>query len=155
MKIAHIDANDKLLGWYDDSIHDTIPTPNIEVTDEQWQIAVDAGHNKVNADGTTEAFDYRTAEEVFAEDMSAWKASRRNAVRNIEVTYNAVVYQGDEESQTRMARAIVALPDDVTTIDWVAKDNSVNALTKLDLQAILIDAGNQQSALWSVGRPVL
>lgn len=64
MKYAHIDNNGKLLGWYDDSIHNTIPTPNIEVTKEQWQKAIDNNHNKVNLDGTTEVFDFRTAEEI-------------------------------------------------------------------------------------------
>lgn len=91
----------------------------------------------------------------YERDLKLWKGDRDILVRNIEVTYNAVVYQGDEDSQTRMARAIVALPDDITTINWVAKDNTVNSLTRLDLQAILLDAGNQQSAIWNMGRPTL
>jgi hypothetical protein len=86
-------------------------------------------------------------------DTQIWKADREDAVRAIEVTYNSIIYQGDEESQTRMARAIVALPDDITTIAWTAKDNTVNNLTRLDLQAILLDAGNQQATIWNTGRP--
>lgn len=65
MKYAHIDNNRKLLGWYDSNIHKNIPTPNIEVSDEQWQIAIDNGHNKVNEDGTTELFDFRTQDEIY------------------------------------------------------------------------------------------
>ena len=87
-------------------------------------------------------------------ETRAWKTQREELVKDIEVTHNGVGYQGDESSQTRMARAIVALPDDVVTIDWIAKDNSANALTRLDLQLILLDAGTQQSAIWIEGRPV-
>lgn len=36
MKYAHIDENNKLLGWYSKEIHSELPTPIIEVTDEQW-----------------------------------------------------------------------------------------------------------------------
>ena len=64
MKYANIDKNNKILGWYDKDIHTEIPTPNIEVTDEQWQIAINSGHNKVNKDRTTELFDFRTPEEI-------------------------------------------------------------------------------------------
>lgn len=86
MKYAHLDTNKKILGWYSDDVHGTfvsasfdedgkllkdsyydiskIPTPNIKVTEEQWQVAIDNGHNKVNTNGTTELFDFRTTEEI-------------------------------------------------------------------------------------------
>ena len=60
---AHIDSNNQLLGWYIDEVHDTIPEPNIEVTEEQWSNALDNDHNKVNADGSSETVDFRTDEE--------------------------------------------------------------------------------------------
>jgi hypothetical protein len=64
MKYAHIKQDGQLLGWYDKDIHTSIPTPNMEVSDDAWQNAIDNGHNKVNADGTTELYDFRTAEEI-------------------------------------------------------------------------------------------
>ena len=69
MKIAHINNRNELQGWYDTEIHTIIPTPNIEVTDEQWQIALNNVHNKVNEDGTTEQFDFRTEDEVAEQDL--------------------------------------------------------------------------------------
>ena len=69
MKIAHINENNQLLGWYDKDIHTEIPNPNIEVTDEVWQIAINSGHNKVNNDGTTELFDFRTSEEIETQNL--------------------------------------------------------------------------------------
>lgn len=94
-----------------------------------------------------------SAAEILERAIAAWKDDRHTAVEGIEVTYNGVIYQGDEGSQTRMARAIISLPDDVATVNWVAKDNSITALTKPDLQAILLDAGTQQSTIWTAGRP--
>jgi len=71
MKYAHIDAIGKLLGFYDDAIHAVIPTPNIKLTDAQWQIAIDNGHNKVNTDGSTEFFDFRTSDEMLEDQKNA------------------------------------------------------------------------------------
>lgn len=68
MKYAHVNENNKLLGWYDDKIHTEIPTPNIEVTQEQWQNAIDNNHNKINNDGSTEYFDFRTEEEILQQE---------------------------------------------------------------------------------------
>jgi len=86
--------------------------------------------------------------------ITAWKQARQAKLDAIEVTYKGVVYQGDETSQNRMTKAITALPDNTTTVPWTAKDNTIHILTKLDLQAILLDAGTQQSVLWNKGRPV-
>jgi hypothetical protein len=88
-----------------------------------------------------------------AQALANWKESRRLAVESIEVIYDQVVYQGDEVSQGRMSRSIAALPDDVMTVPWVAKDNSVQFLNKIQLKAILLDAGAKQSAIWNEGRP--
>ena len=94
-----------------------------------------------------------TAEQVAEQSYSTWKASRQLAVDSIEVTYDLIIYQGDEVSQGRMSRSIAALPDDVMTVQWIAKDNSAQLLNKVQLKAILLDAGTKQSAIWNEGRP--
>jgi len=106
---------------------------------------------------TKEEFDAQLAENNIptAEQLySTWKESRKLAVESIEVIYDQVVYQGDEISQGRMSRSIAALPDDVMTVLWIAKDNSVHPLNKAQLKAILLDAGTKQSAIWNEGRPL-
>ena len=61
---AHIDSStNRLLGWYNDDVHDTIPTPNIEVTESQWLSALENQCTKVNPDGSSEVVDYRTDSE--------------------------------------------------------------------------------------------
>lgn len=77
-----------------------------------------------------------------------WKGQRQVLVDNIEVTYNDVVYQGDETSQDRMSRAINGLPDDTSTVYWKAKDNSKQKLNKMQLKEILYLAGQEQTRIW-------
>lgn len=76
------------------------------------------------------------------------KQNRQILVDNIEVTYNDIVYQGDEKSQDRISRAINGLPDNTTTMQWKAKDNSTQELNKLDLKEILFLAGQEQTRIW-------
>ena len=90
---------------------------------------------------------------LLKQSITAWKQTRQVKIDAIEVTYKGVIYQGDETSQTRMTKAITALPDSTTTVPWTAKNNTIQNLTKVDLQVILLDAGTQQSVLWNQGRP--
>lgn len=62
MKYAHIIDN-KILGWYSDDIHDIIPTPNIEVSDEVWQEAININANCYEG-GKFIVKDFRTDEEI-------------------------------------------------------------------------------------------
>ena len=49
MKYAHYDEKEKtILGYYDDEIHDAIPTPNIEISDEDWLRALNENANSVD-----------------------------------------------------------------------------------------------------------
>jgi len=77
MKKAHINENNILQGWYDTDMHSTIPTPNIQVTEEQWQNAINNNHNKVNSDGTTELFDARTDEQKASDQAHIDKLAQR------------------------------------------------------------------------------
>jgi len=71
MKYAYIEKDtNKLLGWYDDTIHNDIPTPNIEVTDDQWQNAINSNHNKINNDGSSEQFDFRSDDEKLEDEKN-------------------------------------------------------------------------------------
>lgn len=46
MKYVNYNANTNgILGYYDDSIHNTIPTPNIKISDDEWQEAIYMGAN--------------------------------------------------------------------------------------------------------------
>lgn len=77
-----------------------------------------------------------------------FKLERQQKVNNIEVTYNGNIYQGDETSQNRMTRAILAMTD-TETIPWITKDNKNVNLSKVDLSAILKQVGIIQTSLWT------
>ena len=63
MKYVNIEnGTNKLLGWYDKKIHLEIPTPNIEVTDEVWQEALNINANCYE-NGEFICKDFRTDEE--------------------------------------------------------------------------------------------
>ena len=80
------------------------------------------------------------------------KAKRAEAVANIKVTTQAGnTYDGDEESQTRFARAIIALSTGLApSVNWVLADNSVIAATAAELTEALVLAGQAQAALWVI-----
>lgn len=62
MKYAHVDGSGQILGWYDDEIHQSIPKPNIQVSEEVWQNAINSSHNTI-IDGVTSQVDHRTEAE--------------------------------------------------------------------------------------------
>ena len=63
MKYAHLEENtNKILGWYSDEIHSEIPTPNIEVSDEVWQEAININANCYE-NGKFIVKDFRTDDE--------------------------------------------------------------------------------------------
>lgn len=70
MKYAHLENNtNKILGWYSDEIHSVIPTPNIEVSGEVWQEAININANCYE-DGKFIVKDFRTDSEI-AEQLQA------------------------------------------------------------------------------------
>ena len=78
MKYAHIIDN-KLQGWYDSDIHDIIPTPNIEVTDEVWQEAININVNCYE-DGKFIVKDFRTPEEIEEQRISSIKSKAQSLI---------------------------------------------------------------------------
>lgn len=94
----------------------------------------------------------RTAEDKeaaqTAEAREQFKSERAAAVKAITVTTVAGnTFDGDEESQGRMARAILALPEG-GKVPWVLADNSVIQATADDLREALALAGAEQARLW-------
>ena len=80
-----------------------------------------------------------------------FKLQRAEAVAAIRVTTSAGhVFDGDETSQGRMARAILALQaqGDGSTVLWVLSDNSVVQVGEEELTEALTLAGLMQAELW-------
>lgn len=94
-----------------------------------------------------------TADELEQRALEArerFKAERAAAVRALTVTTAAGnTFNGDETSQDRMVRAIVALQATGTPfVVWVLADNTTIQATAAELTEALALAGAAQAALW-------
>lgn len=80
----------------------------------------------------------------------AAKAARELTVAGIKVTTgNGWEWDGDEVSQGRMVRAIIAMQATSTpTVNWVLADNTVVQATAAQLTEALAMAGASQAAAW-------
>lgn len=86
--------------------------------------------------------------EVAAEAVQQAKAKRRTEVAALVVTtQSGKTFDGNEESQNRMARAIAtSLPDEQTL--WVLADNTPVLVSREELQEALRLASIAQTQLW-------
>lgn len=79
---------------------------------------------------------------------SMFKATRQQQVDNIKVTVDGMVFDGDEVSRARMVTAIVAANDDVETVNWALADNTVAAVTRVQLKEALRLSGEEMASIW-------
>lgn len=113
MKYAHIE-NNKILGWYSDDIHNIIPTPNIEVTDEVWQEAININANCYE-NGEFIVKDFRTEEEIEQETQAQFRAERDVLLKKADIEINKLVDLGLDSTEWRVYRQ--ELRD--STLTWV------------------------------------
>lgn len=133
MKYAHINENNQILGWYDKEIHTLIPTQNIEVSDEQWKNAIDNGHNKVNEDGSTELFDFRTEEEKAQQLLAEQRVEIKRQLSVLTVTsYKGNVFDANNQARLDMQNAITASDFLGITETYWRMANDVEVLIGLD-----------------------
>lgn len=90
-----------------------------------------------------------TEEEIAAKELEKAKAERAEYVSKIVVEVDGMKFDGDETSQDRMARSVVALNDDSETVQWVLADNTIAQVTRVQLKQALRLAGEAQTAIWA------
>lgn len=99
----------------------------------------------------------KTAADMAAEQAQAkydaWKAERLERVNAIVVEVNGLRFDGDEESQNRMARAVAAADRLLDAVEWTLADNTVAVVTAQELKAACRLAGEEQTRIWNEGRP--
>jgi len=119
-----------------------IPMDESNADYQQYQSWLAAGNIPEPADGPSTA-----------ELYSAWKQERQAKVETITVEVDGMVFDGDEISQGRMARAVAASDAMTETTEWTLHDNSVATVTIRQLKAACRLAGEAQTAIWNEGRP--
>jgi hypothetical protein len=87
-------------------------------------------------------------EEVAMKQLLTAKAEREDYVKRIVVEVDGMMFDGDEVSQDRMARSIIAL-DLGEKVQWVLADNTIAQVTRAQLREALRKAGTAQTAIWS------
>lgn len=82
-----------------------------------------------------------------------WLRERAKKVEAIKVKTKAgFTYNGGEDSQGRMARAIIGLQSQPgRTMTWVLADNSTHEVDAAELTEALILAGEEQERIWVAG----
>lgn len=82
-------------------------------------------------------------------DREAWKIKRSAQVDAIKVDIDGMSFDGDEISQNRMARAILALKSaNVSSTMWTLSDNTSKEVTADQLSQALASAGKAQTDIW-------
>lgn len=91
-----------------------------------------------------------TPEEQEAQDLAIAKRERAAKVAAITVEVDGMTFDGDEQAQSRMTRAItVAETAGLESTVWVLADNTVATVTKVQLQQALAKAMIAMSELWT------
>ncbi len=74
MKYVHyIEQTGEILGWYDRDIHKTIPTPNIAISEENWEKSVRANANCIDTETGT----------LFCRDFQSETQKKENTVSKL------------------------------------------------------------------------
>lgn len=82
-----------------------------------------------------------------------WKAERESRVRAIVVEVDGQRFDGDEDSQNRMARAVAAADQMTEATEWTLADNTVATVSVQTLKTACRLAGEEQTRIWNEGRP--
>lgn len=91
-----------------------------------------------------------TPEEQEAQELAIAKRERAAKVAAITVEVDGMTFDGDEQAQSRMARAITAAETaGLESTVWVLADNMVATVTKAQLQQALAKAMIAMSELWT------
>lgn len=92
-----------------------------------------------------------TKEQKAEYDLYEAKRERAEAVSKITVEVDGMVFDGNEEAQSRMARALTAAEAaGQTSTVWVLADNAVATVTKAQLARALALSMQEMGKLWTV-----
>lgn len=92
-----------------------------------------------------------TPEEIAAQELEEAKRLRAQQVAAIKVEVDGMIFDGDETSQSRMARALeVASITGMQSTVWVLADNTVAEVTVAQMQQALSKAMLEMGELWTV-----
>ena len=139
----------------------TVPSPDDKTVPENIHKETDSLYEEVdqyaknNLDKVViEKIYIPTEEDLKKEELKKAKQNRAEAVSKITVEIDGMVFDGDEISQERMSRTVVAAASTGETGDstttWVLHDNTIATPTIAQLARALRAAGEAQTKLWTI-----
>lgn len=126
-----------------EEVPDTVPVPDDYSPDTYRKLEPDADPYVV--------YEKKSDEEITALRLAQAKQARAQVVSEIVVTTQAGnSFDGNEDAQNRMSRAINGLEDDLETVLWVLADNSLAQVNRAELKEALRLSGIAQTEAWVV-----
>ena len=127
MKYINFDDNGKILGFYDDEIHATIPKPNAKITDKMWQEALRSGANFWDQKSKTFGFkDFRSKDEIVQElkkQLISQLHQKKDEINYSDYEFEGHTYRMEADVQADLLATITifgavgSLPDGYTIKD--------------------------------------
>lgn len=119
----------------------TLPDPPLDYTPELYNV-------KESDDAPYVIYTRKSEAEIAQIVLQQEKELRAKAVASIVVrTVSGNVFDGNEDAQNRMSRAITGMEDTDETL-WVLADNTPVMVGKAELKEALRLAGQAQTELW-------
>lgn len=92
----------------------------------------------------------KTHGEIEKERLEQAKSERAQAVQDIAVTVDGMVFDGNEDAQRRISVAIAtANISGQTEVEWVLKDNTVVLVSREQLEKVLVLSMQKMQDLWT------
>ncbi len=146
-KFVHYDeVTEEVLGYFSKEIHgDLIPLPNIEISKDQWQEAVNKGLNAISTlpdnYGHMYSKELRTLEEVKADTIKAFIAKGRNAITSnyvLDALGTNHTYPSNKEDQLNLQTAAASYQDrQIMCMDNATNEWALRTHTQAQAQEVL------------------
>lgn len=136
MKYAHYNkTTGKLLGWYDKEIHSNIPEPKIEMSDEDWQVAINNNYNYVDVTTKTLSYkDFRKLVELRTAKIQEIVAEYSKA-NGEDIKFKDKLFTAKESDRNLLAQ-VLSVGSVPKGFYWRAKDNTNVPMSYINVQQL-------------------
>ncbi len=142
MKYVNYNPNtSEILGYYDKEIHgNNIPQPYVEITDKQWQEAINHNYNYVDVKTKALSYkDFRKIKQIQVNLIAKLKADF-NSLKNkgmLSKTINKLINSNYTDLMNMQSLLAYMNANNITTTKFRCYDNSFVDITKEQLQSMI------------------
>ncbi|WP_211831160.1 DUF4376 domain-containing protein [Kistimonas asteriae] len=129
-----------------------IPGESAQVVTDERGATCPEGHVEMQSDRPGVYYVAGSDGQWISDEIAEHKSTRAEKVASIVVEVDGLKFDGDEISQGRMGRAIIAASGDGDSVNWILADNTVATVTAAQLKQALRLAGEEMARLWIPGQ---